>query len=223
MFKVIEDILSPGAVQELRAIAASGTFVDGRITNPHNRAKRNEHLTEQDQERYRRSGQIIAAALYANEDFRNYAFPLVIAPPRLTTYRKEMHYGAHADAAFMAIGDPPLRSDLSCTVFLSDPASYDGGELRVDLGAAEVRIKGPAGSAVIYPSTTMHEVTPVTRGERLVGLTFIQSQIPNSDRREWLYELNEVAALEGNGMKPENFTRLQRVQANLLRYFSTIG
>jgi PKHD-type hydroxylase len=100
---------------------------------------------------------------------------------------------------------------------LSDPSSYEGGALRILLGAAELRFRGPAGSAIVYPSSTLHEVEPVTSGTRLVGLTFIQSRIADQAKRELLYELNEVAALEGNGMQPENFTRLQLVQYNLMR------
>ena len=111
----------------------------------------------------------------------------------------------------------PFRSDLSCTVFLSDPAAYEGGALHLVLGTIDIRFKGTAGSAIVYPSTTLHQVEPVTAGERLVAITFIQSRVADQAQRELLYELGEVAALEGNTMDPANFTRLQWVQANLLR------
>ena len=101
MFNLIQNVLTSPQIAELRTIAQTGQFVDGRETNPHNVRKKNEHLSEQDRERFQRSGQLIAQALYANEEFRNFAFPLIIAPPRLTTYRMGMTYGAHADAAFM--------------------------------------------------------------------------------------------------------------------------
>ena len=106
-----------------------------------------------------------------------------------------------------------LRSDLSCTIFLNDPASYEGGALRIQLGTREERFRGAPGSAIVYPSTTMHEVEAVTKGERFVAITFIQSRIADGFRRELLYELNEVAALEGLGMAPENFARLQLIGA----------
>jgi PKHD-type hydroxylase len=128
-----------------------------------------------------------------------------------------MRYGAHADAAFLQLGDMPLRSDLSCTIFLNDPKSYEGGALRIQLGTRDIRFRGAPGTAIVYPSDMLHEVEPVTKGERLVAITFIQSRIADRSRRELLYELNEVAALEGLRMAPENFTRLQLVQANLLR------
>jgi PKHD-type hydroxylase len=217
MFKEIPDLLNPAQVAELSRIAAAGKFVDGRISNPFSTVKQNLQL--HDEAAYKQSSQIMVQALYAHEDFRNYAFPVAILPPLMTRYTPSMRYGAHADAAFLQLGNTTLRSDLSCTIFLGDPASYEGGALRIQLGTREMRFRGAPGSAIIYPSTTMHEVEPVTRGERFVAITFIQSRIPDNFRRELLYELNEVAALEGLAMAPENFTRLQLVQANLLRYW----
>lgn len=218
MFKLIENVVSADALAELHAIADRGTFVDGRVSNPHSKVKNNLQL--HDPAVARRVTEILAQALYGNDEFTNYAFPRVIAPPMITTYRPGMHYGLHTDVAFMQIGERALRADLSCTIFLSDPASYDGGALRIALGTSEVLIRPAAGAAILYPSTTLHEVTPVTRGERRVGLTFIESSIADSQRREMLYELNEVAALEGLTMHPDNYTRLQRVQANLLRQWA---
>jgi PKHD-type hydroxylase len=214
MFRELE-ILSAAQVQELRAIAASAKFVDGRISNPHSKVKQNLQL--HDEAAYSRSSQILTQALYAHEDFQNFAFPVGMLPPMMCRYTGAMHYGAHADAAFLQLGALGLRSDLSATIFLSDPASYEGGALRIQLGTSDFRFKGAAGSAIVYPSDMLHEVEPVTKGERLVAITFIQSRIADKVRRELLYDLNEVAALEGLGMQPENYTRMQLVQANLLR------
>jgi PKHD-type hydroxylase len=130
-----------------------------------------------------------------------------------------MKYGAHADAAFIQLQGGAIRSDLSCTVFLNDPESYEGGALHIRLGDASIRFKLQPGETIVYPSDTLHEVEPVTKGERLVAITFIQSRVPNPFERSMLFELNEVAALEGLKMDQENFARLQLVQANLLRYF----
>jgi PKHD-type hydroxylase len=214
MFREIE-ILGLAQIAELKAIAAAANFVDGRISNPHSKVKQNLQLHDEDA--YRKSSGLLTQALMAHEDFRNFAFPVAILPPLMTRYTPDMRYGAHADAAFLQLGDMPLRSDLSCTIFLNDPKSYEGGALRVRLGTRDLRFKGEAGSAIVYPSDLLHEVEPVTKGERLVAITFIQSRIADRARRETLYELNEVAALEGLAMAPENFTRLQLVQANLLR------
>jgi len=163
---------------------------------------------------------IMAQALFANEDFVNFAIPTQFAPPLICRYTPGMKYGLHPDAALMGIGNVSIRSDLSCTLFLNDPNSYGGGALRIALGTEELRFKGPVGSAIIYPSHTLHEVEEVTKGERLVAITFIQSQVPDSFQRELLYELNEVAALEGNTMSGENFTRLQAVRFNLKRMWT---
>ncbi|MDQ4088455.1 MAG: Fe2+-dependent dioxygenase [Pseudomonadota bacterium] len=217
MFKEIPDLLTSAQVAELTRIAASAKFVDGRISNPYSTVKQNLQL--HDETAYQRSAQIMMQAMYGHEDFRNYAFPVAMLPPLMTRYTPNMRYGAHADAAFLQLGNATLRSDLSCTIFLGDPASYEGGALRIQLGTREMRFRGAPGSAIIYPSTTMHEVEPVTRGERFVAITFIQSRIADTFRRELLYELNEVAALEGLRMAPENFTRMQLIQANLLRYW----
>jgi PKHD-type hydroxylase len=217
MFKEIPDLLSEAQVAELKRIAAAAKFVDGRISNPHNRAKQNLQL--HDEPAYQASSKLMLQAMFGHEDFRNYAFPVAIFPPLMTRYTPSMRYGAHADAAFLQLGNMALRSDLSCTIFLNDPDSYEGGALRIQMGTRDTRFRGPPGSAIVYPSNTMHEVEPVTKGERLVAITFIQSRVADPFQRDLLYELNEVAALEGLGMSPENFTRLQLVQANLLRYW----
>jgi PKHD-type hydroxylase len=102
---------------------------------------------------------------------------------------------------------------------LNEPDSYEGGALHIRLGDADIRFKLKPGEAIVYPSDTSHEVEPVTKGERLVAITFIQSRVPDPFRRNLLFNLNEVAALEGLNMEPQNYGRLQLVQQNLLRYW----
>jgi PKHD-type hydroxylase len=214
MYRILR-ILSDAEVAECRKIAASAQFVDGRITNPHNKAKQNEQL--HDQATYQKSAQLLLQAFGRNEEFREFAFPAVIAPPLITRYKPGMKYGAHADAAYMQLPGSAIRSDLSCTIFLNEPKDYEGGELHIQIGDAHLHFKLKPGEAILYPSDTLHEVVPVTEGERLVAITFIQSRVPDPFKRHMLFELNEVAALEGLQMKPENFNRLQLIQANLLR------
>jgi PKHD-type hydroxylase len=137
----------------------------------------------------------------------------------MTRYKPGMKYGAHSDAAYIQLPGGTIRSDLSCTIFLNEPKDYDGGELHISLGDAELSFKLQPGQAIVYPSDTFHQVMPVTRGERLVAITFIQSRIQDPFRRNLLFELNEVAALEGLKMEPENYGRLQLVQQKLLRYW----
>jgi PKHD-type hydroxylase len=217
MYRVLQ-VLSEAEIAECRRIAASTQFIDGRISNPHNLAKQNEQL--HDPTAYQKSSEILKQALSRAPEFVEFAFPVAMAPPMMTRYKPGMKYGAHADAAFIQLPGATIRSDLSCTIFLNDPADYDGGELLLRLGDAQISFKLQPGEAIVYPSDTFHQVVPVTRGERLVAITFIQSRIQDPFRRNLLYELNEVAALEGLKMDPENFGRLQLIQQNLLRYWS---
>ncbi|MEA3053032.1 MAG: PKHD-type hydroxylase [Sphingomonadales bacterium] len=215
MYKLIPDLLTKTQVETLRKIAKSATFVDGRVSNPHSTRKNNLQLHETSA--YQQSSQLILQAMGGHEDFNNFVMPVAVAPPMLTRYTGGMHYGSHFDSAFIRFGAGLLRSDVSCTVFLSDPATYKGGALCVHLGSGQMRFRGPPGSAVAYPSDSLHEVEPVTEGERLVAITFIQSRIANPLHRDLVYEVGEVAAIEGNGMHVDNLIRLQRVQQNLLR------
>jgi len=217
MYRILQ-LLTDAEVAECKQIAASTQFVDGRITNPHNKAKQNEQL--HDANAYQKSSQLLQQAYARSEEFHEFAFPVRIAPPMMTRYKPGMKYGAHADSAFIKLPQGAIRSDLSSTVFLNDPADYDGGELKVRLGDSELTFKLKPGEAIVYPSDSLHQVMPVTRGERLVGITFIQSRIQDPFRRNMLFELNEVAALEGLKMEQENFGRLQLVRENLMRYWS---
>jgi PKHD-type hydroxylase len=214
MYRIV-DILSAEEVAQCREIAAAATFVDGKVSNPHNKAKQNEQLHEPNA--YQRSAKLIIDAMSRSPEFLEFVFPAQIAPPLLTRYRPGMHYGAHADAAYLPLPGGTLRSDISCTVFLNEPDSYEGGALHIRLGDGDLRFKLNPGQAILYPSDTLHEVEPVTEGERLVAITFIQSRVPDPFKRSMLFELNEIAALEGNNMSRENFSRLQLIQANLLR------
>jgi PKHD-type hydroxylase len=217
MYRVLQ-ILSDAEVAECRQIAATAPFIDGKISNPHNLAKHNEQL--HDQAAYQKSAEILKQALVRSPEFAEFAFPVALAPPMMTRYQPGMKYGAHADAAFIQLLGATIRSDLSCTIFLNEPEDYDGGELSVGLGDARLSFKLKPGEAIVYPSDSLHQVVPVTKGERLVAISFIQSRVPDPFKRYMLFELNEVAALEGRQMKQENFSRLQLVQANLLRAWS---
>lgn len=216
MFLLVKNVLSPAEVDQVRQLARSIRFVDGRASNPHNLAKNNLQADPSNPDAQRAS-QIAGAAIARNEEVRNFAFPKRIATPLLSRYEPGMTYGVHSDAAFLPLPNGPMRSDVSATLFLGDPATYDGGELRIHLGTETVSIKGEPGSMVVYPSNTLHEVVPVTRGERLCFFTFMESNIPDHVQRDLLYTLNEVYALEGLKMDWANRTRLQYVISSLHR------
>ncbi len=219
MFLMVKDVLTAAEIQELRRIAGGLPFVDGRVSNPHSLAKNNLQM-DVSQPEAARAAQIAGEAIMRNEEIRNFVFPKRVAAPTLARYDVGMTYGVHADSAFLPVPGGPLRSDVSGTLWLGDPASYEGGELRIHLGSEAVTIKGEPGSMILYPSTTLHEVTPVRSGQRLVAITFIESYIPDQTQRELLWTLNEVNALEGYNISWENRTRLNYISASLHRMWS---
>ncbi|HEX4272013.1 MAG TPA: Fe2+-dependent dioxygenase [Rhizomicrobium sp.] len=219
MFLEIKGFLKTEEIARLQELAGRVRFVDGRISNPHNLAKNNLQASETDP-LHAESSRIVGEAFMRSEPFHNFTFPRHIAPPLLARYEVGMTYGAHADTSHMRFGNDIRRSDLSATVWLNPPESYDGGELVVHLGTKLVVIKGEPGSVVVYPSTQLHEVAPVRRGQRLVSITFIESMIPDEFLRTQLYELNEVAAIEGLKMSWEGRVRLEAVRNNLRRLWA---
>jgi PKHD-type hydroxylase len=219
MFLQIENFLTAAEVQAIAELARQTRFIPGRSSNPHNVTKNNV-IAEPTDPQGQKASQIALAAIQRSEAARNFVLPKRIALPQLLRYGESMNYGAHIDAAFLAVGQQALRSDVSCTFFISDPASYQGGELTIHLGTEELRVKGKAGHAVFYPSTTLHQVLPVTAGERLVMISFIESQVPDQMQRELIYTLNEVRALEGLKMDWRNRTQLEFVIQNLQRMWS---
>src|SRR3984957_6332721 len=219
MFLQIPDLLSAAEVQAIGQLARQVKYIDGKRSNPHNIAKQNV-IADVGAPLSQKASQIALAALQRSEQAINFVFPRRVPAPTLSRYAAGMKYGAHTDAAFLPLAGEPLRSDVSCTIFISRPEEYQGGELLIHLGTEAVGIKGVAGSAIFYPSTTLHEVVPVSAGERIVMITFIESQIPDQLQRELLYTLGEVRALEGLKMEWRNRTQLEFVIANLHRMWS---
>jgi PKHD-type hydroxylase len=219
MFLRVKNVLTQTEVGQILQLSEKLRFVDGRQSNPHNTAKHNLQVDQAQPDAVKLT-QIAAGAVGRNEEIRNFSFPRRIAAPLLSRYEPGMTYGVHADAPYLPLPGGPLRSDVSGTLFLEDPASYSGGELVIHLGTERVAIKCAPGEMIIYPSTTLHEVAPVTQGRRLALFTFIESVIPDHVQRELLYLVNEVHALEGFKVSPENRTRLQYVAACLHRMWS---
>jgi PKHD-type hydroxylase len=215
----INALLTAPEIARLQTLARVLQFVDGRASNPANVTKHNLQADHADP-KYAESTNIVSVALARSREFVDFAMPKRVAPPLLSRYEPGMKYGAHADAAYIQLAGGRLRSDISCTVFVNDPASYEGGELSIMVGNRAVTFKGAAGDAIVYPSTTLHEVLPVRSGQRLVSITFVESYIADPHQRSTVYELNEVAALEGLTMKWENRVRLDVVRQNLMRMWA---
>ncbi len=219
MFLQIENFLTAAEVQSVAEIARQSKFIDGRRSNPHNLTK-DSMIADPNDPMGQKASQIAIAAFQRSEQAKNFVVPQRLAAPSLCRYEAGMKYGAHIDAAYLPIGPQRLRSDVSCTIFISNPGDYQGGELVAHLGSEIIRVKGNAGSAVFYPSTTVHQVVPVSSGERLVIITFIESQIPDQLQRDMLYSLGEVRALEALKMDWRNRVQLDYVIQNLHRMWS---
>ena len=219
MLLKIKNLLSADECARLVALAGELKFVDGRVSNPANTSKQNLQADSADP-KYGESVQIVAGAMARSREFGSFAIPKRVAPPLMCRYEPGMKYGSHADAAIIQLPTGKIRSDLSCTVFIGDPASYEGGELAMILGNQTLAFKGAPGEAIVYPSTLLHEVVPVRSGQRLVSISFIESHVADPHERMQVYELNEIAALEGLRMNPESRVRLDVVRQNLLRMWS---
>jgi PKHD-type hydroxylase len=219
VFLKIKNLLTAADIARLVALSRELRFVEGRVSNPANTTKDNLQADASDP-KYTESVQIVAAAFARSRDFVDFAMPKRVAPPLLCRYEPGMKYGAHADAAILHIGNERLRSDLSCTVYVGEPSAYEGGELLIVAGNQTLPFKEAAGTAIVYPSTALHEVVPVRSGQRLVSITFIESFIADQHQRAQVYELNEIAALEGLSMRWESRARLDVVRQNLMRMWS---
>jgi PKHD-type hydroxylase len=222
MFLEVPDLLTADEIGRLRSLAQTVRFVDGRQTNPGSKTKNNLQLDYGDAN-YRETATLMRGALQRSQAVIDYVFPKMILPPLLTKYEPGMNYGQHSDAAFLPAGDRPLRSDMSCTIFLNEPDTYDGGELSVQLGTRDIDFKLKPGAAVIYPSTTIHQVKPVTRGQRLVGITFMESLVADQTQRELLWRLKSVLADEGETMGWDSRVRLSYVCEALYRQWGDAG
>ncbi len=219
MIRHLRNVLAPAEVGRLVELSRVVRFVDGRMTNPDTTVKNNLQVPQNDP-LANEPGVIVRDALMRSAELRGFAFPKQMARPTMVRYEPGMNYGWHVDEALFP-SNPPMRSDLSCTVFLSPRAAYDGGELVIELGQQTLSFKGDAGDAVLYPSTTIHQVTPVTRGERLVAITWLQSWVADSAQRELLLQIDELRTREmGERRDARTLVLLESLRTNLFRMWS---
>jgi PKHD-type hydroxylase len=222
MLIAIPDLLDAAGVAALRAIIDAGDWIDGNATSGHQSAlaKRNAQLPEESPAA-REAGTLVLDALSASPPFVAAALPLKVYPPLFNRYAGGDAFGAHIDSAIRIRrgSDFRIRSDLSATLFLSDPESYDGGDLVIEDQFGEQRVKLPAGHMVLYPASSVHRVEPVTRGARVASFFWIQSMIRDDGARRILFELDQsvqdVAARLGQD--DPAVVRLTGTYHNLLR------
>ena len=222
MLICIPNVLGRDDVSRILDVLATGEFVDGKLSAG-DMARDVKHNLEykRPEDKPTEIDQMVGRALLGNDLFQNFVLPKQIAPPIFSRYDIGMEYGLHVDTPLMGTKSP-FRSDMSLTLFLSDPTSYDGGELTIHTSFGEQAVKLPAGDAVVYQSTTLHRVAPVTRGSRIVALTWIQSLVKDEGMREVLYDIS----LAIRGLREESWEAgtpdLMTVKNNLFKAFSNL-
>lgn len=221
MLLPIPEVLNAAQVAQARQILQQAQWVDGKVTAGHQsaRAKDNQQLPE-DSAEARQIGEMILNALGQNPLFISAALPLRVFPPLFNRYQGGQSFGTHVDNAIRQVPGTGhrIRTDLSATLFFANPDEYDGGELIVEDTYGVHNVKLPAGHLVLYPSTSLHHVTPVTRGARVASFFWIQSMVRDDGERTLLFDL-DMAIQRVNREAPQTpaGVQLTGIYHNLLR------
>jgi PKHD-type hydroxylase len=224
MIVAIPDVLTPHVVAEARALLESADWADGKITAGHQgaRVKDNQQIPAEHPVA-RQVGEVILRALGQNPLFLSAALPLHILPPMFNRYTGGQQFGTHVDGSIRQVPGTHhrLRTDLSCTLFFAGPDDYDGGELVIEDTYGAKAVKLPAGHMILYPSTSLHHVKPVTRGARLCAFFWLQSMIRHDAQRSLLFEM-DVAIQRLGAEQPAHpsVIQLTGVYHNLLRQWA---
>lgn len=223
MILCIDNVLSPEELEQIRLNLKDAEFVDGKLTaGAYAKVVKENRQLKADSDQAIEVKAIVNRALQENALFQAAVRPKSIRSPLFSRYEAGMFYGTHNDNALM--GDDILtRSDVSLTLFISDPDTYSGGELVIDTSLGEQSFKLAAGSMIVYPSTFLHRVAEVTQGVRLVAVTWVQSIVRDAHEREMLFELDTVrqSLFEKQG-KTLEFDLLCKLHANLLRKWAEV-
>lgn len=222
----VPGVLTPTQVADIRRAIDTADWADGRETVGEQgaRVKLNRQLREGG-ELSRRLGAVILTALEANPLFVSAALPLRFVPPLFNRYEGGEHYGLHVDGAVRGVPGTSLRlrTDLSCTLFLCEPDDYEGGELEVmdTYGAHEVKL--PAGDLILYPSSSLHRVLPVTRGARVCSFFWLQSMVRDDMQRSMLFDLDQtIQRLRARDGDKDEVVSLTSHYHNLLRMWAEV-
>ena len=226
MLLQIPAILSPAQVAEFRTQMDATPWIDGRVTAGHQsaKAKDNEQLAE-DAPLARQLGAAIVAALEGNALFISAALPARIFPPLFNRYTVGQSFGMHVDNAVRQVRGTQhrVRTDLSATLFLANPDEYDGGELVVEDTYGTHSVKLPAGDLILYPSSSLHRVQPVTRGARIASFFWIQSMVRDDAQRTLLFDMDiAIQRLARDVPEHASIVQLTGVYHNLLRQWAEV-
>lgn len=223
MILSIPDVLTPAELASLNQALEKAQFADGRATasGAAARAKSNRQVSPKDPA-LPTMQKTVLTALARNDAFNALALPLRMVPPLFSRYDPGMTYGDHVDRPVMQ-GPVPVRTDIALTLFLSDPKSYDGGELVISSDFGPQPVKLAAGGAVLYSACTVHRVEPVTRGTRLAAVAWVQSMVREPERRQLLVELGTVRKwVERQSPEAREGLQLQKIRAQLMRWWSEV-
>jgi PKHD-type hydroxylase len=224
MLLPIADLLAPQQVRHARQILNSADWVDGRVTAGHqsSRAKDNMQLPESSPAA-RELRELVLGALAQNPLFISAALPLQVFPPLFNRYAGGQSFGTHVDNAIRQVTGTGqrIRTDISATLFFSDPDEYEGGELVVEDTYGAQSVKLPAGHMILYPATSLHHVRPVTSGMRLASFFWIQSMVRDDGRRTILFDLDvAIQRLNTDHAGHPSAVQLTGVYHNLLRQWA---
>jgi PKHD-type hydroxylase len=224
----IPDVLTAAQVAEARAILDAADWVDGKVTAGHQSAKAKDNMQlPEGSPAARQLGALVLEALGKNPLFLSAALPLHVFPPLFNRYTGGQSFGTHVDNAIRQVPGTGqrIRTDLSATLFFAEPDEYDGGELCIEDTYGVQRVKLPAGHMVLYPSTSLHHVTPVTRGARVCSFFWLQSMIRSDEQRTLLFDLDLATQrisgeFAGHKAADDSAVQLTGVYHNLLRQWA---
>lgn len=222
----IPNVLTPEQVAQGRKILESAEWVDGKVTAGFQSAKAKDNMQiPEGHPAARQVGEMILQALSRNALFMSAAVPLHVFPPLFNRYTGGQSFGTHVDNAIRQIPGTPhrIRTDLSATLFFAGPEEYDGGELCVEDTYGVKQVKLPPGHMILYPATSLHHVTPVTRGARLCSFFWIQSMIRDDGQRSLLFDLDlAIQRLNADHPNHPSAVQLTGVYHNLLRQWAEV-
>ena len=224
MLTHIKGILDQNQLAAAHKLIAAGKYSDGSSSAgmAARRVKHNEELTLT-QAHMSDLNNLVMNSLVNHPVYRSAALPLRIAAPYYAHYTEGMSYGEHVDDPIMGQGSELYRSDISITIFLNSPADYDGGELVIQTSFGEQQIKLPAGDAILYPSSSTHRVAEVSRGERLVAVSWVQSLVQEPEKRALLHDMNQARETLLRDKPDADETRqVNQSYINLVRMWSDI-
>lgn len=222
-FHHIPSLLKPEEITQLEQLIAAAAFVDGKATASMaaKEVKNNQQLETRHTELSTQIQEMLTKAIESSPYFQAAAQPKRVHPFLISKYVPGQFYGWHVDSPIM--GAPPIRTDMAMTIFLSDPASYDGGELVIQTSAGPMAVKPAKGDAILYPCQFLHCVNEIKKGERLAAVTWIQSNIQAAEQRQLLFDLNQAHALiqQKDKHSPEANLLLQSY-SNLFRMWADV-